>query len=1032
MKTIGVRLALFATVFFLLLGVPQDVNAQARTVTGTVTDAQTGAAIAGAQITIRDRGIGTLSNEDGRYLLLNVPEGRVEVRVLFLGYSPQSREVEISSGGTVVENFQLTIQAIQMEELVATGYAEQTRREVTSAIAMVSSVELESPTVASLDGLLQGKTAGLHIVPSAGNPGNAMAVRIRGSSSLTADNTPLYVVDGMPIFRDDFSQGWSGGQNVSGITGLAPEDIESISVLKDAAAAAIYGSRGSNGVVLITTKRGTITTGDAPRFEFNVSTGQQRMADKIDYMGTEDYLAYFADGMRMDGYTEGEIQDEFDSWGVDPNIDTDWLDVISRTAPITNASLSMSGGSSRFRYRLSGSWFDQLGIIKGSGYNRAAGSANMDFKATDRLDLSVSVTLSQEVNDRIQSDDSWVAPTTDAMAQQPWVPVYMPDGSYSEHGAYPNPLAGALEDQWDLRTLRGFGNLEARAEIMPWLRATARLGFDYMDMREYKYGSPLVPLTSAMSNGGWSAIGNAQGRRTLVEGFLTANRFFGVNEITVVAGGSTEGTDRERSYVEGNTFTSEQLKWIENAAIAADYSGTTWGHSLKSGFARANYTYDNRYILNGSLRADGSSRFGPDNKWGTFKALSAAWQMTNEDFMEGVDYLTDLKLRASIGETGNEAIGNFRFLGLYGTANYGDTPGWAPSNLANPALSWEKTTEWDVGVDASFFSDRLGLVVDIYKKETDDLLLSRPVAATTGFTFVLDNVGSMENKGFEVLLRSVNVRSGGEGGLEWTSEFSLTHNMNKVTKLYSADPNEPGEPFRSGRYSRIAEGRELSEFWGYHYEGVDPANGNALFSDLDENGVRIGTTASPGSDDRMFIGSPHPDYFGGLRNTVDFRGFDFSAFFQYSFGNEMFNGQREWGDDGALYQDNKFTFVDDDYWTPENTDAANPRPSVGGYSGAWIQSDRWVEDASYVRLQELTLGYTLPSSLASNLRMQRIRLYMVGRNLYTWTDYNGFSPDMNWGGGSTAEGDWYPHMLGTDFYGYPLARTFTIGFQGTW
>jgi hypothetical protein len=290
----------------------------------------------------------------------------------------------------------------------------------------------------------------------------------------------------------------------------------------------------------------------------------------------------------------------------------------------------------------------------------------------------------------------------------------------------------------------------------------------------------------------------------------------------------------------------------------------------------------------------------------------------------------------------------------------------------------------------------------------------------------------MENRGFELLLRTVNVQSGGPGGLEWTSDLSLTHNKNEVTKLYSPDPSQPGEPFRSGRYSRVAEGRELSEFWGFHYEGVDPATGNALFTDLDENGNRIGTTTDPTSDDRMFIGSPHPDYYGGLRNTLNFRGLDLSAFLQYSFGNEMFNGQREWGDDGALYQDNKFTFVDDDYWTPENPGAKNPRPSVGGYSGAWIQSDRWVEDGSYIRLQEVTLGYTLPSSLSGRLRMQRIRLYVTGRNLHTWTDYSGFSPDMNWGGGNTAEGDWYPHMLGTDFYGYPLARTFTIGFQGSW
>jgi TonB-linked SusC/RagA family outer membrane protein len=1021
------RRTFLATTVLVLLGVPQHLLAQNRAVRGAVTAIETGQPIAGAQISVRGTGIGTLSNATGQYLLTSVPEGRIEIRVEFIGYATQSATVEVALGETQTVNFQMGVSAIELEELVATGYAQQTRREVSSAISTVRSLDLQNPAVASLDAALLGKAPGVQVVQNAGNPGNGITVRVRGSSSITASAQPLYVVDGMPIFREDFGQLGLGGQDLSAITGLNPDEIESVSILKDAAAAAIYGSRGSNGVIMITTKRGMVSAGEGepgiPRFEFNTSVGRQEASKKVDMLNTQEWMDYFGAAMRFDGYTEAEIQEEFDWLGIDPTIDTDWIDAVLRTAPISNTQLSMSGGGNRFKYLVSGSYFDQEGVVIGSSYARASGRVNLDFQASDRFSLTASLALSQEKNDRIESDNSIESAVTNAIANEPWAPIYDDEGGWAGVASYANPVGVGLDNDVEARTLRSFGNVTATYSALPWLRATGRVGFDILSLREYEYQSSQVPLTYSSGVDGVAQIGNSQGRRYLAEGFLTGDRYYGAHEISLTAGGSVEVNDRELSFVRGEGFTSPDLHWPTNAARVTDYDGTSWENNLISYFGRATYGYDGRYILNASIRRDGSSRFGPDNKYGVFPAVSLAWVVSNESFMQDQGLFSDLKLRASWGETGNEAIGDFQFLGLFGTSNYGDIPGTAPSNLANAALKWETTREWNIGVDMSFLDDRLGLVGEFYSKATEDLLLSRPITATSGFTSVLANVGGIENRGWELAVSTVNF----QGDLEWTSDFSITHNVNEVTKLYSVDPDQPGEPFMAWWYNRVEEGQPLGAFYAYQYEGVDPTTGDALYTDLDADGNRVGTTTDPSAEDRMIIGSPHPDYYGGLRNALRWRGFDLTAFVEYSWGAEIYNAMREFSDDGGYFYDNKFRDVLDDYWTPDNPDASQPRPSYFGESGARYSSSRWMEDASYVRLGEVTVGYRLPEAVAARLKATSARIYVAGKNLYTWTDYAGFAPDLNSAGSSATSG-----ALGVDFYAYPLARTFTIGFQGIW
>ena len=1030
MSMTRVRLASLVALL-LLVAMPQFATAQARAIRGTVTDARTGRPVPGAQVSIRDTGIGTLSNAQGRYLITQVPGGRLEIRVVFLGYSPQSSVVTVAAGETQTIDFQMSLSAIELEGLVATGYAQQTRREVSSAISSVGSVDLQNPAVASLDALLLGKAAGVQVIQNAGNPGNGITVRVRGLSSISANNQPLYVVDGMPIFRGNFGQLSYGGQDLSAITGLNPDEIESIDILKDAAAAAIYGSRGSNGVVMITTKRGRITAEQGgtggPRFQFNTSFGQQNASKRLDMMNTQQWLDYFTAAMEGDGYSPADIADEFDWLGASTAIDTDWQDEVLRTAGLTNSQLSMSGGSERFKYLVSGSYFDQTGIIIGSRYDRTSGRVNLDFQASEKLSITTSLALSLEQNIRIESDNSIESAVTNAIANEPWTPVYNDDGTFSGEASYANPVGVGLMNEVEASTTRAFGNVTAAYSATSWLRATGRVGFDVLGLREFEYNSPEVPKTYASGVDGVSRIGNASGRRYLTEGFLTADKFIGSHEFILTAGSSLEMNDREESYLRGEGFTSADLHWPANAARVTGYDGSAWENNLISYFGRLNYLFDERFVINGSIRRDGSSRFGPENKYGVFPAISGAWVLSNESFMSDIDFFSDLKLRASWGKTGNEAIGNFRYLGLYGSANYGEVPGTRPSNLANSGLKWETTREWNLGIDASVFGDRLGIVAEFYNKATDDLLLNRPVTSTSGFEEVLANVGGIENRGWELSLNMVNIQAQSSTGLNWTTTFTITHNTNEVTKLYSSDPDVPGEPFSGGWYGRVEEGYPLGDFYMYDFEGVDPATGEALFTDLDADGNRVGTTTSPSSDDRLFVGSPHPDYYGGLRNTLSMGGLDLTAFFEFSSGAMMMNAMREYADDGGYFYDNKFADVGVDYWTPTNTTATKPRPSYYGESGARYESSRWLEDASYIRLGEVTLGYTLPDRMAAAIGSQTARLYVAGKNVMTWSDYSGYAPDLNSFGSSAGSA-----FLGTDFYAYPLARTFTIGFQGTW
>jgi TonB-linked SusC/RagA family outer membrane protein len=538
---------------------------------------------------------------------------------------------------------------------------------------------------------------------------------------------------------------------------------------------------------------------------------------------------------------------------------------------------------------------------------------------------------------------------------------------------------------------------------------------DVLNLRDLRWYSPNVGGSYAEGVGGESIIGNTTVTRFVLESFLSWNpTISGSTHFGLTGGASAEWNGSELDYLDGIGFAVDQFQYAGNAATVAAYDGNWTGHNLVSFFSRANAMFRDRYLVTASFRVDGSSRFGAHNRYGAFPAVSVGWKLTEEPFAQGLARYGQLKLRASYGLTGNQDIlDNFAPLPRFARANYADVPGIAQSNFGNPDLRWESTREYDVGFDLSLFSERVLLIGDWYKKTTTDLLLNRPITSTSGQTSVFENVGNMENRGFELGITTVNLRSA-RGGMQWSTNFNISWNRNRVTKLFQ------NEPFNAGLRSvnRIEVGYPLSSFYTLRFKGVDPATGDAIFDDINNDGTIDAA-------DRVVIGSPHPRYWGGLTNDLSWNGFDLRTFLQFTVGHMIFNGIRLFALDGGYNYDNKFKQALKRWQKPGDiTD--EPRASFDGLSGGVETSSRFFEDGSYARLQEVTLGYRLPPGIASAIRLADARIYVSGHNLHTWTAFTGYSPDVNFAGSSSNT------TLGTEFYTYPAARSFTVGVSGTW
>lgn len=999
---------------FLFAGFSSQLMGQS--VSGKVTDSE-GLPLPGASVLVKGTGTGTQTDFDGNYTISVATDG-----VLVFSYVGMTT-VEIAVGDQQEINVSLQLDSQSLEEVVVVGYGTAKKSDITGSVSSVSGDEIARLPVASVDNAIQGRASGVFVSTPSGTPGAGISIQIRGNTSLTASSEPLYVIDGIPMISEDLSGLFSGGQKTNSMADLNPADIESIEVLKDASATAIYGSRGANGVVLITTKRGR---SGAPKIDVNSYYGFQEVTNVIDMQSSSEFLQLMDEAAAQDNRDFGtNYPDNYvsDLWGYDPAAsdlqNTDWYDAIFRTAPIQNHDVAVSGGNDVIKYYSSLAYFNQEGVQIGTGFERISGRINLDVQATEKLKFGSSLNVNKTRQDRTINDNSLYGVVINTIAADPLMPVYEEDGSYADPFNYfgwwmlDNPILIANEYSRYTNTVRGLGTIFGELTLAEGLTFKSSWSIDYTNLSDESY-TPIISRESRNAGAnGFGYYGSTTDFTWLTENYFSYNTTFGEkHSFNGVLGASYQASSREFADIQAQGFPNDQFTKLSVAAqvTSGSTSGTEWG--LASYYTRLNYSYDNRYLLTLTGRADGSSRFGDNNRFGFFPSGSLAWRVSNERFLEDSETLSDLKLRVSYGLTGNQdGIGNFASRGLYGIGAYRQTPALVPTQLSNTNLSWESTSQFDVGIDLGLFNNRVSLTADYFVKNTEDLLLNRLIPGISGFSSVLDNIGEVENRGFELMVRGAIFN----GDFSWNSNFNISFIENEVKKL-AVDRQVLNDSHI------LAEGESIGTFFLIDQEGVDPQTGNIIW--VDENG-----DGAINSGDRKIVGNAQPDFFGGWNNNFSYKGFDLNLFFQYTVGNEIFNHSRAsyenlgWSRIGTRFplpDGNNWAGVKDRWQEPGDvTDI--PRASLERVN--WREySSRWLEDGSFLRLKTLNFGYNFNSEMLEKVGLRSLRVYVQGQNLWTLTDYTGFDPEVNQNARN-------PLVAGSDFGTLPQSKSWSLGFN---
>jgi TonB-linked SusC/RagA family outer membrane protein len=1005
-----------------------------RTVTGVVSDVN-GEPLIGATVLVQGTAIGTVTDIEGRYSI-QVPADRNTLTFSYTGF----RTANVELGASNVQNVVLDEEAAQLSEVVVVGYGTQIKSTLTGNIAKVKGEDIEFLPVPSVEQALQGRTAGVFIESVNGKPGGAVRVRVRGASSISASNQPLYVIDGIPVTVE--SQNLSGAP-LNPLADLNFNDVESIEILKDASAGAIYGSRAANGVVLITTKRGR---SGRTNVELNLQSGFSEPSRRREFLNTEEYIELFQRAAAGAGrYEWREFPEDWDSeqeaidwwtgftegrftrysghadWRA-REMDTNWENEAMRRGQNRLASLSLSGGNERTRFFASGGYNYTDGILIGNNFERMSGRLNLDQTVSNRFSFGTNLSLSRTFTDQVSTDNAFSTPMQ-LVALAPLTPLRnttnqvvagtQPGQLYDRPTAtYYNGLIELEDAQREVNTFRTLGNAYGRFEIARGLYLNGDIGVDVFNLKDNAFWGRRTFTGQGVDGFGSSRFSQVVNITSKL--FANYNRTLGLlHNIDLTGGIEFQRSRTDRTTVEGQNFPVDDLKTLASAAEITFGSSILDEFSFLSYFGRFTYDFNRKYLLTLSGRVDGSSRFGANNRYGFFPAVSAGWVLTEEPFLRDKSGLSFLKLRASYGLTGNAEIGNFDHLGLFNAASYNNQAALTPFRIPNPDLTWENTAQVDIGFDFGFFNNRLTGEIDYYNKRTTDMLLNVPVPGTSGFGTQTRNVGSVENKGFELVLNA-NVLT---GAFKWTTGFNIARNDNKVLELAEGqDIIDPG----SARFMNVVKvGHPIGAFFGAEYAGVDPANGDALWY-VNKEGRERQTTNNFNDADFVVLGSPIPTWVGGFNNRFSFKGFTLDILFQGVQGNMIHNAAGGFMSCNACWFDNQ-TRDQMNYWNQPGDITNVPEPRLGFSNGDQSRSGRYMSDGSYIRLRTLTFGYELPRNLISNIGLSRLRAFINGQNLLLFTKYDGWDPEVS------SDAFVSNILSGVDFYAAPQPRTITFG-----
>lgn len=1004
--------AFFAQLSFAQTGSQPTIKSK---LTGVVVDADTKLPVAGASVKIKGTTHAVATDNDGKFSFVTGQSFPYTLIVSFIGYVQQETRVD----GSPVE-IRLKESIGQLSDVVITGYTTQERKYVASSITSVKGDAIKDQPVAAFNQLLQGKASGVQVSASNGVPGGGITFRIRGNNSINASVDPLYIIDGVFVSNNDPIQTGLGNQQGSNpLADINPNDIEDIQILKDANATAIYGSLGANGVVIVTTKRGKRNT--SARVSFNTYQGWATAINKFK-VATGPETALLTNESRLNTVRDNpalpaptlianpESQPTYDRFAD-----------LFRTARTQNYELATQGGTERSTYYIGLGYLNQESVVRPSGYNRYTARINYDNYLTDKLKVGTSINFARSYRNVSGSDNNPTGVINSALFPRSYLPIFNADGTYARYGSFDNHVALIENLDNDAVGWRTIGNIYGEYTIIPGLKLRSSWSIDNGSEYENNYSNTLI-------SAGISSLGSAASyeNKNIVltnEQVLNYIKTFGPNgkhNINALIGNTINTVLTQNTSATGTGFAANSLKSV---AVAATRSGSSSRAESKllSFFSKVSYTYDNKYTIDGSIRADGSSKFGVNKQWGYFPSGGFAWRAGQESFIKNLNVFDELKLRASIGLSGNQnGIGSYAAQGLWSSgANYLEQPGTAPSQLANPDLTWETTRQIDFGAEFGFLKNRLNIVVDYYNKYTYDLLLNVPVPYRSGFASYLQNFGAVRNKGVDLAINSTNVQT---ASFKWTTNFNISFNANKIEKL--ASDIALGASGRN--ISILRQGYAVNSFQLYKQLYVDSQTGNAVYEDVNKDGQIT-------SADRQIVGNALPKFSGGFNNNLVYKNFDLGFSFIFQQGNKIMNMNDFFMVHGNLQANIGFLPRQLERWQkpgdqtdiPRLTaDSRNPAQNGGNannYGGNVANlSSRYLEDGSFIRLKTLTLGYNLPAAFLQKVKLNKIRLYAQATNLLTFTKYGGLDPEVS----SQSSNQ---NTAGYDWATVPQPKTFQIG-----